>query len=109
MADYKQTTVTGTSWKRARNLTIYNMLGGTPSIAITEEEAFILSGRVVLGSDSTFLNADFNPTESFHIINPITGEDTGTTATHQDIYVMLHSLYTDLATKRDTSVIPPPQ
>lgn len=42
-----------------------------------------------------------NAGEEFQLINPETGEQLGATASYQETYVMMHSLYLHLATKRD--------
>lgn len=46
-ANYAETTVSGTSWKRACRVFIENPLGGTPSLTIVEEEAINLNGKVI--------------------------------------------------------------
>jgi hypothetical protein len=101
MPDYRQNTKEIKSWYRATKVTINNPYGATPTIRLDEEEATDNEG-VVTTVPVGFIGAEFDPAERFNLLNPDTGEVIGT-VTQLDLYVILHSLYIDLAKKRDLS------
>ena len=103
MANYQQADVTGASWVRANRIVIENPLDGVPNIQFAEEKAVLIGTDMLRSPFGAVTENLTNPATSFPILNPMTGEDTGTTATHGDIYVLLHSLYINLATKRDAA------
>lgn len=85
MADYKESSVNGTSWQRAVRVVVENPYGGVPSINIVEEKAINLDGTI-----TTQLCA--NLTTSFDSDNPL----------HVAIYTKLNELYTILREARDS-------
>lgn len=100
MANYKESTVSGTSWQRAYQVLINNFYNTTPTVTFNEEE-IINTGSGILTKHISHITESFsNPTTQFNIINPIDGSVTGT-ASYQDVYILLSSLYLDLANKRD--------
>lgn len=105
MANYKETTVAGTSYVRAREVHIDNPLGGPGKVQFMEEKVLNLDGSVAVvpnpGLD--FLAESFTPDNvatSFAMMGP-DGTPTGATATYQDVYNTLFSLYYHLALRRD--------
>lgn len=105
MADYKQTSIAGDSWVRSNRVVVENGRGGTPAITFAEERIInTASGEFAqnIGSVSEPFTND-NAIESFNLLNPETGAVIGS-ATYQEVYVMLHSLYMHIATKRDLQV-----
>jgi len=97
---YKQTTTD--VYTRARVIAIDNPLpteGLTPSIRFNEELA-TSDGRSL--GPSGYCSMTFAEDGSFPIINPTTGEAVGT-ATHQDLQVLLYSLYLHTADVRDNT------
>lgn len=108
MANYLESNISGTEYKRARFLQIANDRNTTPNILIFEERV-ISFGDQTIGQDADRLSATFNPSATFPEIDIDTGEPTDNTFSHQDLYIILHSLYRDLAAKRDATVaVPPP-
>lgn len=105
MANYKETSLEGTSYVRAANVSLINGLTNK-SITFNEEKIINLSDGDVIrksgGSVSDEFTAENAPT-SFDLLHPDTGDVVGS-ATYQDVYVMLYSLYINLATKRDSGV-----
>jgi hypothetical protein len=102
MADYRENTTAGTSWTRATAVNIYNPLGGIPSVSFVSEKAIQLDGgQPITIPDSRYLGIAFEATGEFPLVNPITGELTGTTGSHMDLYVLFHSLFIHLATQAD--------
>lgn len=105
MANYKQTTVAGESWVRARCVVIANELGQTPVIDFREEKVTQLADGSVIKQHLDHLVKELPP-ESFetvfNVLDPVTGAVTGT-AKFQDVYILLHSLYYHFATERDAT------
>jgi len=103
MANYKQTTVTGESYIRSYRVIVENQKGAVPSATFLEEELVTINGteRKSHVDQATLY---FNPTDTFPLINPLTGDLLGKTATHLDLQILLYSLYMDAALKRDARV-----
>lgn len=102
MPDYKQTTISGTSWQRAWRVECENPLQGQRQITFHEEQVLNAGNQQVLtpvGSLRVQLTAD-NALTSFPLLDPDTGAQLGT-ATYAQVYRMLHSLYIHTATQRD--------
>lgn len=103
MANYKETTLAGTSYVRSNSVQINN---GIDSKGITFQETEVINldnGDTMsksAGSVSEAFTAD-NALTEFSLINPETGADTGSTMTYQDLYVAIYSLYFKLALERD--------
>ena len=53
MADYKESEITGKSWRRAYQITINNPADNTPSVVIREQEVFNLGDRKVYQDTGT--------------------------------------------------------
>ena len=102
MADYKQATVSGTLWQRASQIIFNNPINGMPGVEFQEEQAVTVGDQTITNKVGN-LHANFdNPMGTFNLINPMDGTVIGT-AHYQDVYVMVYSLYLDLATKRDAA------
>lgn len=114
MPKYNETSVTGESWIRSNKIICTNEYEQPPTIYYQEEELFNFSdGKVVkqlYGTLNpvveTFTPANANT--SFAVIDPETELPTGNTATYQDLYVLVHSLYFHLAAIRDKGPKPFP-
>lgn len=101
MADYKETTVSGTSWQRCNQVVINNPYGGTPSIRLGEEIVATLGGNTFIQS-APGLTFSFDPAEVIPLRNPATGDlIPDASMTGMDVYVALYSLYIKKATERD--------
>lgn len=104
MANYKETTVSGTSYVRAREVTVSNNLDGYRGIMFAEEQVSVL-GDKVMRENTGALHQEFTPENSltaFPLLDPETNEPTGATATFQDVYIALFSLYYYLTQQRDS-------
>lgn len=107
MPKYNETSVAGESWIRSNKVLCSNEYEQPPTIYYQEEELFNFSdGKVVKSPynpitpvSETFTTDKANT--SFAVIDPLTELPTGTTATYQDLYVLIHSLYFHLAKQRD--------
>jgi hypothetical protein len=101
MANYKNSEIVGESWQRACRVVIENPYGEIPSIQFAEEKMFLIDNEMIPRPLDRLSETMSDPTMTFPLINPSTGEVLGTTASYQDVYIMLHSLYISLAVKRD--------
>jgi len=106
MSNYKESQQSGSVYTRASSISIGNGLENK-SIQFIEEEVFIaengdMLSKPVRGNLSEKLTAE-NMDTAFPIINPVTGEDTGTEGSYVDFQVLLHSLYLFLAERRDVA------
>jgi len=112
MPDYRETTEAGTSHRRSFAVHFRNPYAHLEESGVTfeEEDVLVLADRVI-NIVSGSITAGFTPTETFHLMDPATGQPTGVVASHMDVYVMLNSLYIDLALKRDAAAAaaPPPE
>lgn len=103
MADYKQSTVSGHAWTRANSLTVVNPLNAAATAIFSEETVVALTDGKHIVQPVGSCSDTFSPataTEVLNLVHPTTGEVIGT-ATYQDVYVMLASLYLHVAAKRD--------
>lgn len=111
--EYRESTVAGTSYQRGRSMYFENPRNGIPSILVREEKVTILSpDRTITEPDGEILKTippdQFSTT--FQIRNPINNDIIeGETATYQDIFVLLFSLYWHLAEERDAVLATPPE
>lgn len=98
-ANYKQTNATGSMWTRCKNVYVNNPYGGVPTVVLNEESAISI-GDTVITQPGRVINGSFTPTASFDLLNPDTGDVIGT-ATHMEVYVLLHSLWLSMAKAQD--------
>jgi hypothetical protein len=91
------TPVSGTKFLRSNGAAISNPYNGIPSIEFMRETIATFTdnpGVVVDLGPATSIHGDLSvPTTQFNLINPIDGTTVVGTATYQDVYVILYSLY----------------
>ena len=105
MQNYKETAVSGTSYIRAREVTITNTLGGYKGIMFCEEQVSVF-GEKIMRENLGAIHQEFTPENAsteFPMLDPVTNEQIGSTATFQDVYVLLFSLYYHMAAARDAA------
>lgn len=103
--NYRQTEGTATTWRRSSQVQILNPWGGIPSIRFSEEDVANVNGQDIKMPLMFSVNAEFHSAAEIPLINPETGESLGKSATHEDLYVLLHSLYIQLAARRDEAAL----
>lgn len=104
MADYRETSVTGTSYTRGRSLYFENPHNGTPSLLICEESVTNLADRTIYEPAGEIRKVVDDLAVVFPLRNPATNEVIeGATMSYQDLYVGLFSLYWKLALDRDAA------
>lgn len=101
MSNYQESNVSGTAWTRCRLASIINPLGQTPAVVFAEEKIISMGDGTVVARELGTCQKDFSAATSFPLLDPGTGAPTGATATHQDVYALLFSLYMQTAMERD--------
>ena len=104
MANYKETTVSGTSWIGCKEIFITNSYGRTPGIIFGEEKVVMIDGSASIIPLNQDVKVTFEADKAFPLLNSSTGEATGTTYTHKQLYEILYSLYIASAEARDAEV-----
>ncbi len=105
--DYKQSTETGTKWRRAFYVGIKNELEGEKGITYHAEDCIQLAdGEVLHDRQGITYTEPFTPenamTEFPLGLHPVTGEDMGT-ATYLQAYVLLSALFMHIASTQDAA------
>lgn len=101
MANYKETVLTGSEYTRCKKILVSNPLNAVPHVEFEEERVTILSTKTLIEQTYTSIIVEFDPSKIIDVLNPITGESTGKTATWGDIYALVYSAYIAEATARD--------
>lgn len=102
MPDYKETTIEGKKWQRSCRVIIENPRKGSPSVTYIEQEIIDVGDDEVI-RDIGSISRPFDPAATFPLIDPVTMEPTGKTATMAQAYVLLHSYYLHIASERDVA------
>lgn len=100
MANYKETDVAGTKYRRAKKVTVDNPLNGVVTIKFFEEDVINIGDEAVTNDVGLVSDSLINPAEAYTLYHPQTGAVIGM-ATYEQLYVMMYSLYFHLASKRD--------
>ena len=104
MANYKQTTGTGTTWRRAKQVLIKNDISAAQKTILFFEEDIANIGNKNFTNDAGILQTNYKPEYVINLRNPQTGELTGNVITQALVYQALYSLYLDVAELRDNPV-----
>lgn len=105
MANYKETNISGTSWIRCKQIEISNPLPSTAQkVVFFYEEKVVNIDGVSTTLPQGSCRKVFDPVAgSITMLDPVTGNPTGSTVSHLELYNILYSLYIQTATERDTS------
>lgn len=104
MADYKESTVSGTSWQRTNQIVIVNPSGGTPTVIYNEETAINLGDRTITTPCGNLSVPCDDMTEVITLLDPETGLATGQTMTIGQLYQAIYSHYITKAQERDNAI-----
>ncbi|GAB3359126.1 MULTISPECIES: hypothetical protein [Giesbergeria] len=102
MPDYKEQQATGRTWVRCRAMTVENPLNGAAVATFQETQCASING-VTSEQFAGMLGVEFRPDSTIALRNPETGELTGQTSTHAQVYQLLYSLYMQAALERDAA------
>lgn len=98
-----QQPVAGESYTRSPQVVIDNRMGRTPTITFHREMVLGTAGGSVMCQPMAPNVLAFDPQASVPVINPETGEPTGDTVTHGEIYALLFSAFVAAETP-DTTI-----
>jgi hypothetical protein len=101
--NYAEQDIAGKRWQRSHRVTITNPYGGGAAVAFDEEQVTEFDG-VVSTKPGGVLTCYFDPAAEIPLINPVTLEPTGETMPQSVAYVLLFSLYVQLAQARDAAI-----
>jgi hypothetical protein len=102
MSNYREEEITGSKWRRSHFVSIENPLVGEKAVTFHEQMARQTSDGELQVKDAGSLRQSFDdPSVVFDLRSPLDDSLLGATATYQDVYVILHSLYLHLASQRD--------
>lgn len=118
MANYKEADISGKSWIRCANIVIENPHASTglPVYATFREEVVLDLGngdysitpyiRPVMSGPvpRRTLWVSIDPATTFDLYDPVTGQKTGTTMTHAELYAIMYSAYRTEAEKSDAAI-----
>ncbi len=102
---YKQTSVTGESWVRAKRIVIENVLNEDNAIKFVEEKVTNLDGDNTSQDLGVLDNkvGDVDMSTEIPVIDPETGEPTGTSITYGELHAFIFSVYMALVNERDST------
>jgi len=103
MANYNETTGSGTTWKRAKQVLIKNELNSTDRPIFFFEEEVAVIGDKKFNNDSEVLRTNYDPEKLISLRDPQTGELTGNVIPQGLVYQALYSLYLEVAAVRDNT------
>ena len=111
MPDYKETPISGRTWRRAKAVRIDNPYLETPKILFEEEDVVEIGSTLIktpymqlddpTSPTAGVLGGEFKANGSFPLIDPTTNLPLGVTMTHQELYVAFYSLYAYFTNLRD--------
>lgn len=106
MADYQESQINGTKWRRCFQLAVHNHRGAAPSIAFFEEDVMAVEDKT-LRLGETSCSVAYDPQATVEVYDPVTLQPTGATFTHAELYGMLFSAYLQTALARDAAAVAP--
>ena len=108
MPNYKESTVQGTSFRRCKGIQFINQLNVSTRAVVFEEEDVVSFDGKHFATASGSLMSGFDA-ENGSTVFPLVDIETGAllgSATYQQVYEMLASLYLHTAMKRDAQEAP---
>lgn len=93
---YDRSDVAGEEWLRARRVIFENPAEGSLSVRFAEERAVALANGNIMTEQLGILEASRSEDqldEAFELLDPATGEGSGSFMTYEQLYGALYSLY----------------
>lgn len=107
MPNYQEQPITGSKWRRSHFVSIENPLAGERAVTFHEQIARQTDDGLASFEDAGSLRQPFtDPSVVFDLRSPVDDSLLGSTATYEEVYVILHSLYLHLASQRDGVTLP---
>lgn len=88
-----QKPITGESYIRCPQVVIDNRLGAAPRVTFDRESVLGVEGGAVMRQPMSPRVMTFDPSVEVPVLNPETGEPTGQTITHGEIYALIYSAF----------------
>lgn len=88
-----ETPVSGESYRRCFQVVIDNPLIGNPAVTFAQETIIGTDGGSALHIPLPPLPLAFDPTAEIPVVNPETGQPTGTVVTQGEVYALIFSAY----------------
>lgn len=107
MSTYIESTVTGQVWTRCNQISIDNRRGQVPTVRFEEERVALLDDGDEMRKPAAGITLDFDPARQVPLLDPATGQPTGTSTTYGAVYAILYSAYIAAAQERDARHNPP--
>ncbi len=98
---YHTAAVTGEEWTRTYQIVIDNRLGGVPATTFFEERVMLTDGGDSRHWATGHCRIVYDEAAEIPILDPATGEATGSSITLAALYGLLYSAYIHAATQRD--------
>ncbi len=111
MADYKETTIAGKTWRRCHRVLCDNPLGGQPAINYAMQDVAQLGEGQHITRDAGLLIATLEPGtqgQTYPLLDPATGAQVGE-MTEGQLFAALHSHFLFTARARDAQEESTPQ
>ena len=103
---YAEQAVTGTTYRRARLITVSNPRDSMPTITFVEEEVTLLSDGREMCRDVDQLVKEYAPLEGIALLDEATMQPTGETVPQALFAMILFALYISEAQQRDAAQQP---
>lgn len=106
MPNYKETSISGSEYQRARLITITNEHNSPNTITFIEEKIKFIGTEhyhMDVSKLSETLTQD-NASTTIDLLNPVDDSVIGS-ATYQQLYILMYSLYMKLANERDAQPV----
>lgn len=100
--NYKETTVSGTRWRRSQAVSVTNPYNDPDNMRVIfmEEDVLSLPDSTIVKFPIGTVEKTFSPNESFPLLDLQTNQVIGS-MTHLEFYAILYSLYMKIAKDRD--------
>ncbi|NDI85089.1 hypothetical protein [Undibacterium crateris] len=103
--NYRQTNLSGVSYRRCMRFVAENSFGQTPTVHFLEEDRVVLGDKSIGNQVDSIIVQFVDPQKKFPLINQETGEETGKTMTHAEFHQACASLYLSSAKERDEKAL----
>lgn len=85
--------VSGDSYVRCPQVIVDNRLDKTPLVTFHRERILGLDGGAIMREPMSPRIVPFDPAASVDVIDPETGDPTGQTITHGELYALIYSVF----------------
>ena len=100
--NYQETSVSGTSYIRCRQVEIRNPYQETPTVTFTEERITTIGDSIIKDQNTAPITMVYEPNLIVPLVDPVTLQPTEQTVSMDFLHLAVLSVYMYLATIRDT-------